>query len=600
MRALLIVFLAATPAPGQYVPPVPTGLRGDTVVEYRGPIPLPSPQTRWIRVRSARFNVVSTASEKRAREVASTLETLASALGSVHPRFRPKAIETRVLLFARRSESQPYFDFLLKQASARTPGMFVTSEDGSATMVIDSGSRWRDRTVVHELMHNLLAASGANLPLWLEEGIAEYFSTAQVSRGAVHVGRPIREHEVSIRRRVNRPIARLFAAKTTDYRLYADSWAVVDWMMRTDDESFYRLVADVERGVAAETALQEHFRITTPVLERLIRNPGMRAMRTFSIAVEEPRLQSEVETLSYSDALSELATFLGSMELGRQDAHRHLDAAAPGHARALATRGVIRSYEKNYPESYRLFEQALAADPGDASIALDYAEALLQSSFGPFAGVMEPAVDAPERFRRARQLVRGAAPPWRADAIAGSAYLVEADVTPGIELLQRALAQRPARMDVALNLYTLLLRGGRNDEAQRLFEDTFANSRQAQTTLAARAVYVRERLTVANRYLDQHNTDEGLKIVRELIEVTPDPAARRELEVQLARIESAAQANREITAYNTAVDATNRGDYEEALALVRSLISTAGDEKVLRDAARLRDELDRRIRGMRR
>ena len=67
-------------------------------------------------------------------------------------------------------------------------------------MVIDAEQLFlSDRTAVHELMHGILSASESSLPLWLEEGLAEYFSTAQIRGGVLTLGAPIPEHRQRVR-----------------------------------------------------------------------------------------------------------------------------------------------------------------------------------------------------------------------------------------------------------------------------------------------------------------------------------------------------------------------------------------------------------------
>src|SRR5207253_1143304 len=100
----------------------------------------------------------------------------------------------------RRHESQPYFDLLFGQENARNTGVYVRYE-GGGTMIVD-GSRKAPfrgddpgiRTAMHELMHDLLRQDGSAPPLWLEEGLAEYFSNARVDGDRVTAGDPIREH----------------------------------------------------------------------------------------------------------------------------------------------------------------------------------------------------------------------------------------------------------------------------------------------------------------------------------------------------------------------------------------------------------------------
>src|SRR5205807_3932126 len=97
-----------------FVPPVLKGVKG----EGRGrqstrPIPFPAADEQWILARSKHFVFVSSAGEKRTRELAANLETLAAALTQMSPHFSSASAETRVFLFSRHREAQPYFDLLI-------------------------------------------------------------------------------------------------------------------------------------------------------------------------------------------------------------------------------------------------------------------------------------------------------------------------------------------------------------------------------------------------------------------------------------------------------------------------------------------------------
>src|SRR5207247_4000104 len=122
-------------------------------------------------------------------------------------------------------------------------------------MLVDGSWNFADRTVFHELVHERLASSGTHLPLWLEEGLADYFSTAGILDRAVRFGRVIREHLQALRNRPLMPIAGLFevqqtgSAATSSF-FYAESYAVVDWMMRVNRHSFFAFLDDGAHGAS--------------------------------------------------------------------------------------------------------------------------------------------------------------------------------------------------------------------------------------------------------------------------------------------------------------------------------------------------------------
>ncbi|HEU4520968.1 MAG TPA: DUF1570 domain-containing protein [Thermoanaerobaculia bacterium] len=601
-----LALLTTASASAQFVPPVPKGVAGETVIHER-PIPLPHAEQQWIRAASPSFTLISSADETRTKQIAETLETVAGALRRVHPRFDARFTDTTVFVFNRRRDSQPYFELLLNQPRTTAPGAFVVQSNGTAAIVIDSGRPLAtDRTVKHELMHNILAASGTRLPLWLEEGIAEYFSTTVVRGDSVIIGRPIISHYRLLRLRGVLPVedilgARHGAAAASHPLFYPQCWALVEWMMRTKRQAFYSFVADVDEGANAAVAFRRHFGMEIGTVTRSFRMTASRPSASSNVQIERTPIPVATRSISASDALYELGRFLGGMINTRDDAERYLRAALaldPAHARSVAGIGTLRAYERKYDEAEPFFDDALELAPDDSVVRALYAEALLQNAIGPFAGAIDVGRDAVDRFRRARTLIESARalePSPLADAILGTTYLVEDDVTAGIEPLERARAERPARLDFALNLYALYVRAGREADAGALFQSTFQRSKNTQAVFAARAVYVRERMRKANQLVAARRFEDAAAVIKELIDVTPDETAKADLRLEYDKLMKVATVNREIETYNEAVNAYNGRELHAALERLDHLLTVATDDEIRGKAERLRTTVRRRL-----
>ncbi len=563
-----------------------------------------------MRARSPHFLTLSGAGERQTREILDELETLAAALRQVDRRFAAKGAETHLILFGRSRDAEPYFDLLVGRP--KTPGAFVVNAEGTGTMLIDGARTDAGRTVFHELVHNLFANSGTHLPLWLEEGMADFFSTAVVNRNYVRIGTRIKEHYAMLRTRSLIPLAQLFEVQSGSETgasgyFYSESYAVVDWMMRANTASFYRFLDDVDRGMPALDALRRDFGVDPGIVERNILGSQLRPPARLTLHVDGDRAVTTTESIDGDAAVIELATFLGGFEATRQDAERFLDSVLandPHSGPAAAAKARMRAKERRYDEASKLYEQALLLMPGHTGVALSFAESLLGNAIGPFSGTVEIESDAQPRFRRARQLavtaLANGADPERANAVIGTSYLAETSFAPGIDALRRAHALQPARDDVALNLYALLIRDGDFDEADRLYTEISAAAKTPQAILAARAVFVREQLALTNRLIQQNRMADAMAVVRKLLDVTPDAGAKADLQRQLDHLREIDDANRQIVAYNEAVAAANRGEVTRALEIVDRLLETATEAAVVRDAIALRKSLEKRLRGMRR
>lgn len=583
----VLLSLVPTVRADDYVPPVPIGIarEGGKVRNVDRPIPFPSESAQWVRLRSPRFDVLSSASPARTREIVAGVETLAAALGG-----RPGARAT-LFLFESRRESQPYFDLLFARENSRATGAYVRHAGGGTIFIDASRRRGIERTAMHELIHDLLRERELTPPLWIEEGLAEYFSTAVVRGSRVIAGEPLREAVALLRRRPAMPLHDLFAVTAESDAaaapgFYAQSWAAVDWLMRLDSEAFFPFVGDVSQGVSVEKALQSRYGRTLRDLEGAIRKRDAR-MHRVELEADVPEIADGI-ALERATLLYELGRFLSYVAGAEKETQRHYAEALridPKHARTLAATGQ--------------FEAAIAADPTDAGVHLLFAETLMTTATGPFAGIFEPTVGDVDRFRKARSLAEQGlalgADEGESRGLIGTSYLVEDDVTPGIAELERARLLVPQRIDFALNLYAMYFRAGDRGKADALYASAFEHARDRQTIFAARNVLVMAETARANALTAAGKLDEAAAAVRGLAVLTADPLAKRELELQAASLVSLAVVNRHITQYNEAIALLNTGHPREAARVLDALLKVATDEQVLRDAKKLRQDVRKRL-----
>lgn len=560
-------------------------------------IPPPAVKERWVRASSPHFTIVSSAGERETREMAIELETLAATLQRLHPRFREVPLgRSRVLLFERRSEAQPYFDLLIARGT-RSPGAFVNADSGG-TMVL-SAMRKPDRTPFHELVHNLMAGR-VRPPLWLEEGWAEYYSYADLRGGTMRVGAPFR-HVAWMRKRGVVPMREILSVPrgaSIESRFYAQAWGAVDWLLRTDRAAFDAFEADVENGVDAEQALRKHYNVSLERWEQGLAGAG----RNSPFVVDTSRVDAQVtvEPLSHAEVLYELGWFLSDFDATRPDAERHFrDAleAEPRHARSLAGLGRLRAKARDLDGATSFFDQAIAIAPDDPAVLLAYAEVLLGDAIGPLAGAVAIDDQATARFRKARSLAQHAldrgADQARGLGDIGVSLTVERDPAPAVAALEAARLLAPRRRDLTLNLYAEYLRGGQRDKANALYEHEFEESHDGQVIFAAKSVLMRVLVAKANALVAEQKLAEALPIVREIAAATADETARGLIEKQATQLEETIEVNREIGEFNKAVDEYKRGDRKAALKRVDDLLAVATDKEVIQDAKELRAELQR-------
>lgn len=569
-----------------FVPPVPIGVGRDAKVRtVKKPIPFPRETDTWLRVRTPHFDVISNANEKRTREIAGDLESLAAALTTSVSRFQVARHPTTIFVFARRRESQPYFELLTGVDRTKVSGLYVRHGSGGA-MFIDGSTNSFARTATHELIHDLLRQGDVTPPLWIEEGLAEYIAHAHVTRKGVFGGAHIPQHAKLLARSANAKMEDMFAVKAESPAahsslFYAQSWSAVHWLMRADAKAFFPFLHDLERGMPIADALHEHYGKSLEDLRRGIGDGGWNAAPV-RLAEHAREITAASAVLDRPTLLYELGSFLSHVAGAEQETQRHYREALrlnPKHARTLAALGE--------------FDAALAADPRDAELPLLYAESLLGPAVGDFAGVFEPA--NPERFAKARELAERAlslgADEARARGAIGVSHSGAAGLAPGIAALERARELAPWRMDYAIHLYSMYLRSGARDKAAALYTAAFENARDKQVVFAAANVRLDAETQRANELAQSGKLDEAAALVREIASTISDADERGAMERQAAHIESVALTNRHIKMYNDAIQFSNAGRHRDALKVLDELLAVAKDPDVVRDAQRLRKEL---------
>ena len=191
----------------------------------------------WLKITSANFELYTTANERDGRDLIRHFEQVRSfflqAFGSHLRASRP----ARIIAFRNEKEYRPYRPNEFATAFFQ-PGAFHD------LIVISSAASERYPVAVHEYTHLMIHQSGMELPPWLNEGLAELYSSLEPHGERILVGQLIPERLLVLRREPWIPLAALLAAdhsspyyneKSHAGMFYAESWALVH-MLNLDPE----------------------------------------------------------------------------------------------------------------------------------------------------------------------------------------------------------------------------------------------------------------------------------------------------------------------------------------------------------------------------
>ena len=187
----------------------------------------------------------------------------------------------------------------------------------------------------------------------------------------------------------------------------------------------------------------------------------------------------DVRPLQKDEIFAALGDLLAHAGVERAaDAEAHFQEALrlnPEQARAHAGLGYLRYAQDRPGEAIPFLDKAVAIDPDAVTCYLLARSILKVNGSGAPASGMAPKVGTPPWLARARKLLSSAIelrPRFAAPYVTLGAtnILPDGDVAAGIDLLEKARAMLPARMDIAGNLVYLLLRKGDLAKAQALVD----------------------------------------------------------------------------------------------------------------------------------
>lgn len=450
----------------------------------------------WVELKTPHYDIVSSLGEQKTVQLGRDLERFRMANEQVLGRRIPAPpIRTRVYAFDDRSIGRP-FDL------RGEPGYLLSRLRGDI-LVLRLGDGWNDATTKLKLDYaqRLFRGAGAlDLPIWVDEGLAQFASTLQIHGDRADLGIVRQDHVRLLRKNLWVPIDRVLTAYdlegwsgTEREELEAESWALVHCL------SIARRSELPGEALAHYRSLLDEGYSLSDAAKKLFEGSPSREVHRYvsgrefdSISVRLPALppdsDANVRALSRGEALGQLGSL--SLALGRtKQAKRYFElAAAAGFEPAAvdAGLGVALALENDWVGAEARFLDALALRPEDPFIHLSHGNALRVHA--------EASLDAEERTRlveRARAQYRrsleldGAIP--EAHFMLADTDRIEArNALRGIEDAKAASALLPASLEIPLLLARLELAAGNRTLARADAVEVLSRARRRETLDSAR------------------------------------------------------------------------------------------------------------------
>jgi len=206
-----------------------------------------SAKESWVEVRSPNFTVLSNAGEKEARRVADQFEQFREVFHATLPQFRVD-LGKPLFIFAVKDEDSLK---LLLPAYWETkghmhPAGFYSPGEESHLVAVRTGLEGEIpyEIVYHEYTHAIMDLNVRGLPLWLGEGLAEFYGHSVIHEKEIELGKIASYHLQILQTNRLIPIEALLTADhhSPYYNennrasvFYAESWAIVHYLMMDPD-----------------------------------------------------------------------------------------------------------------------------------------------------------------------------------------------------------------------------------------------------------------------------------------------------------------------------------------------------------------------------
>jgi tetratricopeptide (TPR) repeat protein len=244
-------------------------------------------QRNWFETRTAHFNIYSCGAPQEVRKLAARLEQFSesySLLAGTQAVTSPPIV---VMAFPDEESMMPFLP-LYQGKPGNLAGFFQRGNDENLIVLALPGNETAMtgmEVIFHEYTHFLLRRNDPIWPLWLKEGMAEIYSTLDVTSGYyVRIAQPIDHHLSLLAQEPLMPLDELFAVtrdspqyneRSRQGIFYAESWLLTHFLIAGDNPiykaRFGRFTPLLHEGQVPEQAFTNAMQMSLPAMEDQLR-----------------------------------------------------------------------------------------------------------------------------------------------------------------------------------------------------------------------------------------------------------------------------------------------------------------------------------------
>ena len=412
--------------------------------------------------------------------------------------------------------------------------------------------------IFHEYTHLLVNNTVGNVPVWFNEGLAEYYSTFSIANDQNFVlGKPIGPHVFLLRDSKTLPLRTLFQVdqhsayyneRDKQSVFYAESWALMHYLILGNEgkrlAQLSKFISLLNTNKPMEQSFQEAFQVSFEVMEKELREYIKRDRYPVMSGHFEAKLDVDKAMQAAPLTEAEALGYLGDLLLhsNRVESETYLQKALalnPNLALANASMGMVRIRQMKTAEARQYLERAIAVNAQNYLIDYYYAFVLSREGMGEDQRVMGYTDDAAAKMRAELKKAIGLRPdfPESYKLLAFINLVTNSQLDESISFLKRVLATSPGRSDLQFILAQVYMRKEEFRTARALLENlSKGNSEVRESARTMLASLTAREDQIARFHAAQEGTDpaEGSRSPRLLrgsaseqnpVEVKTDPYA---------------------------------------------------------------------------
>jgi Tfp pilus assembly protein PilF len=443
----------------------------------------------WVEIQSPHFSLIADANEKQGVHVLDQFERMRWVFQTLFPGTNVDPAAPIIVIAARNKkdfeslEPQAY----LAKGQISLAGLFLSTQDKNYILLrLDTeGQQHPFSTIYHEYTHLQLNKASDSIPLWLNEGLAEFFQNTDIHDKDVQLGEPSFDDLLYLRQNHILPLPVLFRVDVNSpyYHeeqkgsvFYAESWALTHYLAVIDHQEHTRRLFDYMRVSQHEdpvTAAEKCFGDLNQLqkaLEAYIAQASFKYMRMSTAASPIDDATFKVKTLTQTDADAMRADFLAYNQRSK-DARALLDNVLkqePNNVSALETMGYLEFAAGNRESALHWYGQAVKLDSQSYLAHYYYAAMSIAAGSGDDAQIEAS-------LRAAIKLNPEFAPPY--DQLASFYGMRREKLSQAHILNMQAVQLEPGEIRYRLNAANILLEEVRPDDALRVLKQAISTAK---------------------------------------------------------------------------------------------------------------------------